>query len=220
MGRVKIVEIFSFLIRKQPKTIEDDAKQNEMSSELLEELYIHTVIAKVTDFFSILIKLVQSFENNNILHNEFYKIIESVLKEPYESKSALQELLLNDENVLVKFIAAEAETDKNLRTAERPTKRKGYIGHVINICKLIEQIGNNELLAQRVKKGMWFHNVAPEYQEVLNTLIAVDIVETNRSLAGYQIKKNPTHDIMFQKEDILTAYADFLTHCPKPTFEP
>jgi hypothetical protein len=108
MGRAKIVEIFSFLIRKQPKTIEDDAKQNEMSSELLEELYIHTVIAKVTDFFSILIKLVQSFENNNILHNEFYKIIESVLKEPYENKSALQELLLNDENVLVKFIAAEA----------------------------------------------------------------------------------------------------------------
>ena len=46
-----------------------------MSSELLEELYIHTIIAKVTDFFSILIKLVQAFENNNILHNEFYKII-------------------------------------------------------------------------------------------------------------------------------------------------
>jgi hypothetical protein len=48
--------------------------------------------------------------------------------------------------------------------------------------------------------------------------VAVDIQETNRSLAGYQIKKNPAHEIMFQKEDILTAYADFLTHCPKPTF--
>lgn len=28
MGRVKIVEIFSFLIRKQPKTLEDDTKPN------------------------------------------------------------------------------------------------------------------------------------------------------------------------------------------------
>lgn len=111
-----------------------------MSSELLEELYIHTIVAKITDFFSILIKLVQAFENNNILHNEFYKIIESVLKEPYENKSALQELLLSDDNVLVKFVVAESETDKQLRTADRPTKRKGYIGHVINICKLVDQI--------------------------------------------------------------------------------
>ena len=165
MGRVKIVEIFSFLIRKQPKTVEDDTKQTEMSSELLEELYIHTIIAKVTDFFSILIKLAQAFENNNILHNEFYKIFESILKEPYENKSALQELLLNDDNVLVKFIVAESETDKQLRTAERPTKRKGYIGHVINICKLIEQIENNELLTQRVRKGKIFvNNIAPEFQ--------------------------------------------------------
>ena len=87
------------------------------------------------------------------MHNEFYKIIESVLKEPEQNKSALQELLLNDEGVLLKFIVAEAEKDKQLRTAERPTKRKGYIGHVINICKLIEQIDNNELLNQKIKRS-------------------------------------------------------------------
>lgn len=63
-------------------------------------------------------------------------------------------------------------------------------------------------------------NVAPEFQDVMKTLVAADIQETSRSLAGYQIKKNPVHDIMFQKEDILTAYAEFLTHCPKPSFEP
>lgn len=34
------------------------------------------------------------------------------------------------------------------------------------------------------------------------------------------MKKNPNHEIMFQKEDILTAYAGFLQHCPKPQFEP
>lgn len=153
MGRVKIVEIFSFLIRKQPKNLEDEGKPTEMTSELLEELYIHTIVANITDFFIILTKLVQSFENNNILHNEFYRIIESVLKEPEQNKSALQELLLNDEGVLLKFIVAEAEKDKQLRTAERPTKRKGYIGHVINICKLIESIDNNELLNQKIKKS-------------------------------------------------------------------
>lgn len=35
MGRLKIVEIFSFLIRKQPKTLEDENKTNELSEELL-----------------------------------------------------------------------------------------------------------------------------------------------------------------------------------------
>ena len=54
--------------------------------------------------------------------------------------------MLNDDNVLVKFIVEESDTDKQLRTTERPTKRKGYIGHVINICKLIELIENNDLL--------------------------------------------------------------------------
>ena len=50
--------------------------------------------------------------------------------------------------------------------------------------------------------------------------MAVDITETNKSLAGYLVKKNPAHDVMFQKEDILAAYSVFLTHCPKPQFEP
>lgn len=53
-----------------------------MSSELIEELYIHTLVSKITDFFTILLKLVQSFENNNILHNEVFKIIDYLLKEP------------------------------------------------------------------------------------------------------------------------------------------
>lgn len=64
------------------------------------------------DFFSILLKLVQSFENNNILHNEVFKILEAILREPQTNKSALQLLLLNDENVLLKFILTEAEKDK------------------------------------------------------------------------------------------------------------
>lgn len=52
----------------------------------------------------------------------------------------------------------------------------------------------------------------------MNTMVAADIVETNKSLAGYQVKKNPTHEVMFQKEDILSAYADFLTQCPKAQY--
>jgi hypothetical protein len=35
--------------------------------------------------------------------------------------------------------------------------------------------------------------------EVLNSLVAADLVETNKNLAGYQMKKNPVHQIMFQK---------------------
>lgn len=54
----------------------------------------------------------------------------------------------------------------------------------------------------------------------MNTMIADDITETTKSLAGYQMKKNPAHEIMFQKEDILSAYASFLLHCPKPQFQP
>ena len=36
MGRVKIVEIFSFLIRKPRKTLDDENKQSDLSKELLQ----------------------------------------------------------------------------------------------------------------------------------------------------------------------------------------
>jgi len=48
------------------------------------------MIANVSDFFSILIKLVESFENNNILHNEVFKIFETILSEPEQNGSSLQ----------------------------------------------------------------------------------------------------------------------------------
>ncbi len=69
------------------------------------------------DFFIILIKLLQSFDKNNILHNEVYKIFEHVLKEPEQNQSALQELLLNEENVLLNFIVLEAENDKKAKNS-------------------------------------------------------------------------------------------------------
>lgn len=114
------------------------------------------MISQVPDFFSILIKLLELFENNNILHNEIYRIFESILREPEQNGSALQELLLNDENVLLKFILSEAEKDKKLKTNEKHTKRKGYIGHVINLCKLINQITDNKLLDQKIRQSIFF----------------------------------------------------------------
>jgi hypothetical protein len=38
-------------------------------------------------------------------------------------------------------------------------------------------------------------------------MVAADLIEINKNLAGYQMKKNPVHQIMFQKEDIIAAYA-------------
>ena len=116
------------------------------------------MIANVPDFWSILIKLLQSFDNNNILHNEIYKIFESVLKEPEQNRSALQELLLNDENVLLKFIVFEAENDKKAKSSEKYTRRRGFIAHVINLCKLIEELGSNTLINQRIRKGKFCIN--------------------------------------------------------------
>lgn len=51
-------------------------------------------------------------------------------------------------------------------------------------------------------------------------MVAEDIIETKKALAGYEMKKNPEHDIMFQKDEILNVYLEFLTRCPKPVFEP
>jgi hypothetical protein len=72
VGRIKIIEIFSFLVKKELKIIDDlekSSKGGDLSSEALETLYIHSLIAKNEDFFSILFNLMELYEFNNILHN-------------------------------------------------------------------------------------------------------------------------------------------------------
>lgn len=73
---------------------------------------------------------------------------------------------------------------------------------------------------KKLDKVFFYFNKDAKFQEVLNTMVATDIIETNKTLAGYEMKKNPDREIMFQKQDILAAYSEFLTHCPKPQFEP
>jgi len=60
------------------------------------------------------------------------------------------------------------------------------------LCKLINQITDNSLLNAKIREDV-------KFQEVLNTMVATDIIETNKTLAGYEMKKNPGREIMFQK---------------------
>lgn len=54
-------------------------------------------------------------------------------------------------------------------------------------------------LTEKSDKVFLGYNIDPDFQEVLNNMVAVDTLEKNRSLAGYQIKKSPDHGIIFEK---------------------
>ena len=50
-------------------------------------------------------------------------------------------------------------------------------------------------------------------------MVSDDVTEASKNLAGYEMKKIKAHQVMFQKEEILSLYSTFLSHCPKPQFE-
>lgn len=47
---------------------------------------------------------------------------------------------------------------------------------MINVCKLIDQINDNQLLNSKIKTSIFWLDLDDDFQEVMNTLIAVDIV--------------------------------------------
>jgi hypothetical protein len=74
---------------------------------------------------------------NNILHNEVLKIITIALEEKVDSP--FQSCLLEGE-MLLNFIKEEAEEDLKIRAGNgKQRNRKGYIGHVISICRSIQK---------------------------------------------------------------------------------
>lgn len=116
-GRMKIVEIMSFVL-----------KENILSAREL--------AASESEFFPILFSLCKNYQYNNILHNEVVKIVEIALNEP-ENSPFLQTLLKED--LFLKFLVLETEEDQKIRAGSGTQKsRKGYIGHLVAICRKVQ----------------------------------------------------------------------------------
>lgn len=74
---------------------------------------------------------------NNVLHNEVVKIIEIALSQ--EETSPFLQSLIKDE-VLLKFLTDETNEDLKIKAGEGSQKvRKGYIGHIVQICRKLQE---------------------------------------------------------------------------------
>ena len=63
-------------------------------------------------------------------------------------------------------------------------------------------------------------NIGNEFKKVVEELVDKETFEQRKNLAGYALKKNGGHSIMFMKEDVIQAHFKFLAACPAPEYEP
>jgi hypothetical protein len=118
-GRMKIIEILRFIIK------EDVLNSKE-------------IVAKTDNFFPTLLKLINQYDMNNVMHNEIIRILDTALGEG-EDSPLNQAVLSND--TLLNFISEEWAEDKKIKAGDSVYKfRKGYIAHVINLCVKLREL--------------------------------------------------------------------------------
>jgi len=88
-GRVKILEIFSFILKENILEARD-------------------TIGKKEDFFTILFELCRNYDMNNVLHNEVVRIVDIAMSLPTDA--AFQKCLLQN-SVLLNFLTKEYKED-------------------------------------------------------------------------------------------------------------
>ena len=148
-------------------------------------------MAKSESFFPTLIKLMKEYQLNNLLHNEVVRIIEVALNEPEDAP--LNAAILRDD-IISKFILEETQEDKKIKAGDSLYKaRKGYIAHVTNLAvKMREVAEKNSKIKQIVESS--------EFGEVYEGFVEKEVFKCRKSLAGYAMRKDVKHEIMFQKE--------------------
>ena len=197
-GRIKIIEILRFVL-----------KENIINT--------REIVAKTDSFFPILINLFREYPLNNLLHNEIIKIIEIALTEG--EASALNAAILKD-NILLNFISEEVEEDKKIKAGASVYKaRKGFIAHLINLAMKLREVAETNPAVKRVIEGTSLSYPGTDFSKVYESFIEKEVFNSKKSLAGFSMRKDIKHEIMFQKEDIIAAHVTFLQKCPSPVFE-
>lgn len=178
-GRIKIIEILRFVL-----------KENIINT--------REIVAKTDSFFPILINLFREYPLNNLLHNEIIKIIEIALTEG--ESSSLNAAILKD-NILLNFISEEVEEDKKIKAGASVYKaRKGFIAHLINLAMKLREVAETNPAVKRVIEGTYFLTQGADFSKVYESFIEKEVFNSKKSLAGFSMRKDIKHEIMFQKE--------------------
>jgi hypothetical protein len=197
-GRIKIIEILRFIIKENILNTKD-------------------IVARTENFFPILINLFREYPLNNLLHNEIIKILEIALTEG--ENTPLNAAVLKDQ-VLFNFISEEVDEDKKIKAGASVYKsRKGFIAHLINLAIKLREVAETNQNVKRIIEGTYLLNTDTDFSKVYESFIEKEVFNSKKSLAGFSMRKDIKHEIMFQKEDIIAAYVTFLQKCPSPIFE-
>ena len=192
-GRVKIVEIIRFIL-----------KENILNS--------REIVAKSENFFPTLIRLVREYQWNNLLHNEVMKIVEVALTEAEESP--LNVSLLKD-GILSKFILEETQEDRKIKAGDSVYKsRKGYIAHVTNLALKMRELAEKNNKVKEVVEGKGLSYVGAEFSDVYESFVEKEVFKNRKTLAGYSMRKDIKHEILFQKEVHLPPFRTSLPLTP------
>lgn len=103
--------------------------------------------------------------------------------------------------------------------SSKQKSRKGYIGHVISICRKIQENSAKNEKINSLYESTSFTSVEPEFENVFQNLVNKEVYDYNKNLAGYSLKRGMPQAIMFMKEEVIKEHIKFLTATPPPIYE-
>mmetsp|Transcript_1786 Transcript_1786/g.1669 ORF Transcript_1786/g.1669 Transcript_1786/m.1669 type:complete len:156 (+) Transcript_1786:142-609(+) len=96
---------------------------------IIDELIKHKI-------FETMMRLMVDYEWNNLLHNQIEKIFSATIE---GDNNKLRMSLMKDRKLVDFLFDATRETNYTMPNAQQRQIRRGYLGHLTNIAKLIEK---------------------------------------------------------------------------------
>lgn len=77
--------------------------------------------------------------------------------------------------------------------------RKGFIAHLINLSIRIREISESNPALKASIEGKISNILGSDFTKVYDSFIEKEIYNTKKTLAGFSMRKDIKHEIMFQK---------------------
>jgi hypothetical protein len=105
------------------------------------------------------------------------------------------------DGILTSFIKEEVDEDVKIKAGASVYKaRKGFIAHLINLAMKLREVAETNSSLKRLIESILFSYSDPEFSKVYESFFEKEVFNSKKSLAGFSMRKDIKHEIMFQKE--------------------
>jgi len=156
--------------------------------------------------FKALMDLMVQYEWNNMLLNFVQKILVSVLESKFQD---VRDKLLNEADLLEFLVSSTQDVDYTMPNAQKRKLRRGYLGQITRIAKLLERLGEVDASIKEYLANDKWNKFREEYLQVTLEKDNKDLAKSTRKESeDYGDVNNNVYGTLGQLQSKLEAHAN------------